>query len=128
MPISISKSIVNNNAVPGTTIVVLTAQYAPGRTVNCSFSLTKGSAGFFAIAGNSLVTAWNGSAAAGNYSVLVSAVGTNTRFSSKARFCNLGNSACLAGPAPPVPYPTALALTPAAQRRNAHDGNHCLSR
>jgi hypothetical protein len=48
--------------------------------------LTKNSAGFFAISGNNLVTAFSGSFSAGNYSVRVHATGTNTRFSGNAVF------------------------------------------
>jgi acyl CoA:acetate/3-ketoacid CoA transferase len=86
MTVSISNLTINNNALAGTVIGVLTAQDASGTVVPCSFTLTKNSAGFFAISGNSLVTAFSGTILAGNYSVRVHATGTNTRFSGNATF------------------------------------------
>ena len=58
MSITISNLAVRNNAPSGTVIGVLTAQDA-GTVIPCAFSLTKGPAGLFAIAGNQLVTSWS---------------------------------------------------------------------
>ena len=57
MTISISNSTVYNTAPAGTVIGVLTAHDKSGATIPCAYTLTKNSAGFFAISGNSLVTA-----------------------------------------------------------------------
>jgi hypothetical protein len=61
MTISISNSTFNNNAPAGTIVGVLTAQDASGTVTPCNFTLTKNSAGFFAISRNSLITAFSGS-------------------------------------------------------------------
>ena len=55
MSIKISNLTVQHHAPSGTVIGVLTAQDA-GTVIPCAYSLTKGSAGLFAIAGNQLVT------------------------------------------------------------------------
>ena len=57
MTISISNLTVNNNVPAGTVIGVLTAYDASSNVIPCNFTLTKNSAGFFAISENSLVTA-----------------------------------------------------------------------
>src|SRR5712675_720824 len=100
MTISISNLTINNNATPGANVGVLTARDASGTVIPCNFTLTKGSAGFFAISGNSLVTAFSGSILAGNYSVRVHENGTNTRFSGNAVFSIRVN---IAAPPPPPP-------------------------
>jgi len=56
MTISISSLTVNNNAPASTVVGVLTARDESGTIIPCNFTLTKNSAGFFAISGNSLVT------------------------------------------------------------------------
>ena len=86
MTISISNLTVNNNAPASTVVGVLTAHDASGTDIPCNFILTKNSAGFFAISGNSLITAFSGSILAGNYSVRVHATGTNTRFGGNPMF------------------------------------------
>src|SRR5215468_8608421 len=86
MSLSISNLMVSNNAPPGSVVGVLSAQNESGQLISCNFSLTKGSSGSFAINGNKLVTAWNGSTVPGYYSVRISAVGTNTRFSTRGTF------------------------------------------
>jgi len=95
--------------MPGTTVGVLTARDAAGTGIPCNFTLTKGSAGFFAISGNNLVTAWSGSAVAGNYPVRLHANGINTRFSGNARFTTVVTTAA---PPPPPPVPM-ITVTPA---------------
>ena len=76
---------------------MLTAYDPSGAVIPCDFSLTKNSAGFFAISGNNLVTG-TASILAGNYSVRVHATGTNTRFGGNAVF-NITVTA--AAPPPP---------------------------
>lgn len=68
MAISISNLRISNNAPAGTVVGVLTAYDASGAMIPCEFSLTKNSAGFFAISGNNLVTG-SASILTGNYSV-----------------------------------------------------------
>ena len=85
MTISISNLTVNNNVPAGTVIGVLTAYDASSNVIPCNFTLTKNSAGFFAISENSLVTE-RASILAGIYSVRVHANGTTTRFSGSAVF------------------------------------------
>ena len=85
MSITISNLTVQNNAPSGTVIGMLTAQDA-GTVIPCAYSLTKGSAGLFAIAGNQLVTSWSGSITPGRYSVHVNASGINTGFSASTDF------------------------------------------
>ena len=109
MTVSISNLAVNNNAPAGTVVGVLTARDASGAVIPCNFTLTKGSAGFFAVSGNNLVTAWSGSTVAGNYPVRVHANGINTRFSGNARFTTVVTTAA---PPPPPPVPM-ITVTPA---------------
>lgn len=111
MTISISNLYVNNNAPPGTVIGVLTARDALGNALPCEFTLTKNSAGSFAISGNNLVTAWGGSTTVGFYSVRVHAVGIMARFSGNALFTVLVNAA--APPPPPPPPVPVITVTPA---------------
>ena len=111
MTISISNLAINNNAMPGTTVGVLTARDASNTVIPCNFTLTKGSAGFFAVSGNNLVTAWSGSMVAGNYPVRVHANGINTRFSGNARFTTVVTTA--APPPPPPPPVPMITVTPA---------------
>jgi hypothetical protein len=111
MTISISNLNIDNNAMSGTIVGVLTARDASGTVIPCNFTLTKNSAGFFAISGNNLVTAWSGSAVAGNYPVRVHANGINTRFSGNARFTTIVNTA--APPPPPPPPVPMITVTPA---------------
>jgi hypothetical protein len=109
MTISISNLNIYNNAMSGTIVGVLTARDASDTVIPCNFTLTKNSAGFFAISGNNLVTAWSGSAVAGNYPVRVHANGINTRFSGNARFTTIVNT-----PPPPPPPPVPMIIvTPA---------------
>jgi hypothetical protein len=110
MTISISNLTVNNNASLGTVVGVLTARDASGTVIPCNFTLTKNSAGFLAISGNNLVTAFSGSILAGNYSVRVHANGTNTRFSGNAVFNIRVN---IAAPPPPPPPTLTLVVAPA---------------
>ena len=86
MTIAISNLMVKNNVPSGTIVGVLTARDASGKWIPCNFTLTKNSAGFFAISGNNLVTVWSGSAAAGIYSVRIHATSTNMSFSGNASF------------------------------------------
>jgi hypothetical protein len=86
MTIAISNLTIKNNVPPGTTIGVLTARDASAKWIPCNFTLTKNSAGFFAISGNNLVTVWSGSAPAGIYSVRVHAISTGVSFSANASF------------------------------------------
>jgi len=109
MAILISNLTVGNNAPTGTTIGVLSAMDATGTVIPCNFVLTKNSAGFFAISGNNLVTAWSGAIAAGNYSVPVQANGITTRFSARATF-TIAVKASAAPPPPPPPPPPANPL------------------
>jgi len=97
--------------MPGTTVGVLTARDASNTVIPCNFTLTKGSAGFFAVSGNNLVTAWSGSTVAGNYPVRVHANGINTRFSGNATFTIMVNIAA-PPPLPPPPVPM-ITVTPA---------------
>jgi hypothetical protein len=69
----------------GTTIGALTVQDALGAALVSEYTLTKNSAGFFAISGNNLVTE-RGSMPVGDYSVRIHAVATNSRFSGNADF------------------------------------------
>jgi hypothetical protein len=100
MAISISKLTVNNNAIFGTVVDMLSAYDGSGNLVNCSFSLTKGSTGLFAIVGNNLVSAWTGSIPAGYYFVRINAAGTSVKFSGKASF-----EIQVQAPPPPPPPP-----------------------
>jgi hypothetical protein len=109
MTISISNLTVNNNAPAGTVIGVLTAYDASSNVIPCNFTLTKNSAGFFAISGNSLVTE-RASILAGIYSVRVHANGTTTRFSCNAVVYVAVNIA----PAPPPPPTLSLVASPVA--------------
>ena len=101
MAISISNLTINNNEPAGTLVGVLTAQDGPGTVIPCNFILTKNSAGFFAISGNSLATA-RASISAGYYSVRVRTNGTNTKFSGNAVFTI---AVTVAAPPPPPPPP-----------------------
>jgi hypothetical protein len=109
MTISISNLSINNTAPTGTVIGVLTAQDASGTIIPCSFTLTKNSAGFFAISGNSLVTA-RAPILAGTYSVRVHANGTSVRFGSSCVFNISVNIA--APPPPPPPLQPVITVTP----------------
>src|ERR1700737_1029417 len=104
MTISISNLTVNNNAPVGTLIGVFTARDESSTIIPCNFILTKNSAGFFAISGNSLVRA-KASISAGNYSVRVHANGTNIRFGGNAVFTITVNVATSPPPAPPPAPP-----------------------
>jgi hypothetical protein len=85
MAISISNFTVSTKAAVGTTIGALTVQDASGAALVSEYTLTKNSAGFFAVSGNNLVTQ-RGSIPVGNYSVRLHAVATKSRFSGKADF------------------------------------------
>jgi hypothetical protein len=82
---------------------VLAAYDASGTVIACTFTLTKNSAGFFAIAGNNLVTAFSGSISPGIYSVRVRALDPASRFRASAIF-NVG--VIPPPPPPPPPAPT----------------------
>src|SRR5438552_748763 len=70
--------------------------------------LTKGSNGYFAIAGNNLVTAWSMAATPGHYSVRIRAIGSNTIFTGSATFTvQVGMVAPPPAPPPPAPPPPA---------------------
>ena len=84
MTIQISNLIINNNAPRATIIGVLSAYDASGTIIPCTFTLTKNPAGFFAVAGNNLVTAFSGSISSGIYSVRVRALDPTTSFSASA--------------------------------------------
>src|SRR5690242_8905342 len=86
MAITISNLSVNSNASPGTTIGVLTTTDASGNVIPCTYLLTKSSIGYFAIAGDNLVTAWSTAATPGHYSVRVRGIGQSTPFSGYATF------------------------------------------
>ena len=86
MTISISNLTVAQNAPTGTVVGRLTTRDQSGKFVASNFTLTKTSAGFFAVSGSNLITAWSGTAPAGNYSVRVNAVGTNVWYSAGGSF------------------------------------------
>jgi hypothetical protein len=113
MSIRITNLTVQNSAPSGTVIGALTAQNA-GTVIPCAYSLTKGSAGLFAIAGNQLVTSWSRPITPGRYSVHVNASGINTGFSASTDFVVdvtavdllIADSASIAtGPTTPPPPP-----------------------
>ena len=85
MAISIDRLTVSTKALVGANIGVLTVKDASGAALTSEYTLTKNSAGFFAMSGNNLVTA-RGSIPVGNYSVRIHAVATNSRFSGNANF------------------------------------------
>jgi|HubBroStandDraft_4_1064222.scaffolds.fasta_scaffold17540_3 hypothetical protein len=98
MAITISNLTVSNNAPAGTTIGVLVTTDASGTVIPCNYMLTKGSIGYFAIAGNNLITAWSAPATPGHYSVRLRAIGASTIFSGSATFTvDVG----IAAPPPP---------------------------
>src|SRR5580693_5491514 len=98
MAITISNLTVSNNAPTGTTIGVLVTTDASGTVIPCNYMLTKGSIGYFAIAGNNLITAWSAPATPGHYSVRLRAIGASTVFSGSATFTvDVG----IAAPPPP---------------------------
>ena len=101
MTIQISNLTVNNNAPQATIIGVLAAYDASGTIIPCTFTLTKNSAGFFAVSGYNLVTAFSGSISPGIYSVRVRALGPATGFIASAIF----NVSVIASPSPPPPPP-----------------------
>src|SRR6266481_1530027 len=102
MAITISNLTVSNNAPAGTTIGALVTADASGTVIPCNYMLTKGSIGYFAIAGNNLITAWSAPATPGHYSVRIRAIGSSTIFSGSATFTvDVG----MAG-SPPPPPPT----------------------
>ena len=108
MTITISNLTVINNAPAGTVVGELTTWNATGNSIPCTYSLTKGSAGYFAISGNQLVTTWSTQPAAGFYSVRVRAVGsTATRFSGSAVF-TIAVVTSAPPPPPPPPLPTIM--------------------
>jgi hypothetical protein len=98
MAITISNLTVSNNAPAGTTIGVLVTTDASGTVIPCNYMLTKGSIGYFAIAGNNLITAWSAPVTPGHYSVRLRAIGASTMFSGSATFTvDVG----IAAPPPP---------------------------
>ena len=86
MAITITNLIVSNTVPSGTTIGVLTTTDEAGTAIPCNYMLTKGSIGYFAIAGNNLVTAWSVPATPGHYSVRIRAISSNTVCSGSATF------------------------------------------
>ena len=102
MTITITNLIISNSAPAGTTIGVLATTDASGAAIPCNYLLTKGSAGYFAIAGSNLVNAWSKPATPGHYSVRVRAIGSSRAFSGSATFTvDVGTAA--APPPPPPP-------------------------
>ena len=101
MTIQISNLTINDNAPRATIIGVLSAYDASGTMIPCTFTLTKNSTGFFAVAGNNLVTAFSGSISSGIYSVRVRALDPTTRFSASAIF-----NVSVVTPLPLPPPPT----------------------
>jgi hypothetical protein len=85
MSLSLSKLTVSGTAAAGTVVGVLSMLNASAAVMQANFILGKGSAGFFAISGNNLVTV-NPSLSAGNYSVFVRGVGTKTYWSDEGYF------------------------------------------
>jgi hypothetical protein len=65
--INISSLTVVNNAPVGTVVGVSAAQDPSGSVIPCTYTLTKGSAGYFAASGNELVTTWSTPAVPGYY-------------------------------------------------------------
>ena len=86
MAITISNLSIGNTALAGTQIGVLTTTDASGTVIPCNYMLTKGSIGYFAIAGSDLVSAWSAPATPGQYSVRIRATGSDTMFSGSATF------------------------------------------
>jgi hypothetical protein len=106
MTITIDNLIVSNDAPAGTVIGVLSATDPKGNIIPCNYTLTKGSIGYFAISGDTLVTAWKGSPALpGHYSVRVRAMGIDTRFSGSATFTVTVAPSVMMPPPPPPPAP-----------------------
>jgi hypothetical protein len=106
MTIKISNLTLNNNAPKATIIGGLAAYDASGTLIPCTFILTKNSAGFFAVAGNNLVTAFSGSISPGIFSVRVRALAPATAFSASAVF-----NVSVVTPPPPAPPPPPPAPT-----------------
>ena len=101
MAITISNLSIGNTALAGTPIGVLTTTDASGTVIPCNYMLTKGSIGYFAIAGSDLVSAWSAPATPGQYSVRIRATGSDTMFSGSATFTvDIGMAA---PPPPPLP-------------------------
>src|SRR5437879_6408613 len=101
MAITISNLSIGNTALAGTPIGVLTTTDASGTVIPCNYMLAKGSIGYFAIAGNDLVSAWTAPATPGHYSVRIRATGSDTMFSGSATFTiDVGTAA---PPPPPLP-------------------------
>ena len=106
MAITISNLTVSNNAPAGTTIGVLVTTDASGTVIPCNYMLTKGSIGYFAIAGNNLITAWSAPPTPGHYSVRLRAIGASTIFSGSASFTvDVG----IVAP-PPAPQPPSIQI------------------
>ena len=105
MTISISNLTANSAASPGTVVGVLTALDASGTVIPCNFTLTKNSAGYFAISASNLVTTWSKPPVPGFYSVRIHGNGTSTKFSGNARFTITVNAAAPPPPPPPPPPP-----------------------
>jgi hypothetical protein len=73
--------------------------------------LTKGSIGYFTIAGDNLVTAWTAPATPGDYSVRLRAIASNTTFEGSATFAvEVGTAA--PPPPPPPPISPVITVTP----------------
>src|SRR5438477_4162784 len=101
MAITISNLSISNTALAGRPIGVLTTTDASGTVIPCNYMLTKGSIGYFAIAGSDLVSAWSAPATPGQYSVRIRATGSDTMFSGSATFTvDIGMAA---PPPPPLP-------------------------
>jgi hypothetical protein len=105
MTIGIDNLAVANTAPSGTAIGVLTTKDPSGAVIPCNYTLTKGSAGFFAILEDRLIVAWQKvPAVPGYYSVRVRAVGASIRFSDSARF-TVSVEVSPSPPPPPAPAP-----------------------
>ena len=85
MTISISNLNIDNTAIIGTIVGVLSALNASGTVMPCNFTLTKDSAGFFAISVNKLVTV-RAQIPVGNYCVDVFANAQFVPLSGEATF------------------------------------------
>ena len=110
MSITSSNLTVSNTAPAGTTIGLLTTTDASGTAIPCNYMLTKGSIGYFAIAGDNLITAWTAPATPGHYSIRLRALGSNTRFSGSATFTvEVGTAA---PPPPPPSVSPVITVTP----------------
>jgi hypothetical protein len=83
--IALDNLTVSTQAAAGTTVGTLTLLNESLTAIAANFQLTKNSAGFFATSGNQIVTL-SSALPAGNYAVVVRAVGTNTWWSEEGSY------------------------------------------